>query len=56
MSGETWTEYAVRGSDWDWRRTFRDFDEAKHIASDYDGKVFGRTVTASPWLPVEDQP
>jgi hypothetical protein len=60
VNGETWTEYAVRipglepvlpASDPSSRSL------AEKIAQNYHGGfVVGRTVTATPWLPVQDQP
>ena len=56
MSGETCTEYAAmeKGGD-----VFQVGDCTAETMRQYVGKgerLVGRTVTASPWLPIEDQP
>lgn len=55
MNGETWTEYAVEdGSPQPLRCST--YINAIAWQAKYGGRIVGRTVTATPWLPVQDQP
>jgi hypothetical protein len=56
VNGETWTEYAVQQKDGD---VFQVGDCTPETLREFVGKgerLVGRTVTATPWLPVQDQP
>ena len=56
MSGETWTEYGVAFPMGIVAAYDRAHAEQINDSNDGEGTVVGRQVTASPWLPVQDQP
>ena len=56
MSGETWTEYGVKFREGVIEANTRAHAEEINGWNDGEGIVVGRQVTASDWLPVQDQP